>query len=105
MLLITLSLFAQVVLWSGQGADLTTTLVAVQSGHFTEANPVLSNQPVRLVAVKVGTIAGIHYLLQRLSHDHPTLANVVAYAVGAVGVGAATVNLRRLRARCADCGR
>jgi hypothetical protein len=56
-MLLTLSLFAQVVLWSGQGADLTTTLVAVQSGHFTEANPVLSNQPVRLVAVKVGTRA------------------------------------------------
>jgi len=98
-MLLTLSLFAQVVLWSGQGADLTTTLVAVHSGHFTEANPVLSNQPGRLVAVKVGTTAGIHYLLHRLSKDHPRLSTVVAYAVGAVGVGAATVNLQRLRSR------
>jgi hypothetical protein len=82
---------------AGQGADLVTTIRALNRGAV-EANPIYGKHPstAKLVA---GTLpmVGLGYLLHKIAPRNPKLAKGIAYAVGGIGVGLAISNNRKGR--------
>ena len=82
------------VLWFGQLADLTSTLVALERGAV-EANPILPDSAAGIVAVKLGSTLAIDLLLHRLAKRHPRLSRALHYVVGALGLIPAILNAKR----------
>ena len=76
----------------GNGADVTTSLVAFDAGAY-EANPlVLSEKPAPFIAQAVIVTVAETWALNKLSKKHPKLAKGIAYALVGVSIGASINN-------------
>lgn len=85
-----MGLGAKLAMFGGQGADVATTLAAIGSGRFHEANrqglgPVMAEKAGLLA---LGMALGHHLARKR--------ANVLGYALGAAGAVPAAINLQRM---------
>ena len=66
---------------TADGADLATSAYAFGRGGFREANPVLrpfQDRPIPFAIAKMGSAAGMSYLLVRLYAKHPRWALALA---------------------------
>jgi len=82
----------------GAGADLTTTLLALQNPNLAEGNPLLAGGTPGLVGIKVGGTAAIALGMRHLTtHGHPRVAKVLGYVFGIYWSGLAVNNQRLTR--------
>lgn len=74
-------------------ADIGTTIAAKNRGA-REANPVIGDSDVRLLALKGLGTAGQIALLHELGKNHPTAAKLLGYGISALPAAAAIHNMR-----------
>jgi hypothetical protein len=78
---------------AGQATDITTTCVALRSGRFTEANPILPRSCGRITAIKSAITALNLGTALAMRHRHPKWALAMFIIPGTAGFAAAGVNL------------
>ena len=86
-------------MWLGQGLDTTTTVFAFSHPCecIQEGNPLLPDNRVGIVIVKVGMTTYHHIALKKLARTRPKLAKGIAITVGSIGLTSAIINLHRLK--------
>ena len=81
-------------MFGGQGADIATTVAAVKSGRFREANPL---GLTGVLAAKGAALTLVPWLMRKLARDgHPTAAKILGHGVGAAGAVPAALNMRTM---------
>ena len=80
---------------AGNLLDGFSTVVALRDDSIREANPLLGQNPTRIVVIKglftVPQVLAVKYLA---GHGHPTAARWLGYSIGALGAGLAVHNFR-----------
>lgn len=86
----------------GLAADTATTIQALHTGGYREANPILAPLvehfgQAGLIAAAAGEGAATTWLMHKLGTNHPTAAKVLGYIIGGGHGGAAIANTMTLK--------
>ena len=88
-----------VIIWIlSNGADLTTTELAIHSGAGYEANPLLEKTAVRL-PLKIGVTIGGAYYFNKAHKTHPKLVKTLVLVVSGIYVGTSIHNYKVWKGR------
>jgi len=78
---------------AGNLLDGVSTVVALRDDSIREANPLLGQNPTRIVVMKgLFTVPQVFAVKYLAGHGHPTVARWLGYSIGALGAGLAVHN-------------
>lgn len=82
----------------GAGADVYSTEKALSSNpNAYETNPLMRGGTGARIGIKAATTGAEAFLLSKLAHNHPKLANGLGIGIGAIQAGVAYKNMQKVK--------